>query len=113
LCCKKSCNLIFKKRKTKNHLSFIRLVPWSRNFNYTPHHTVNPLFLHLSFSLPFFSGWQSHPAKREPSVLFRAHRHAGSTSVEPEQKAFRAAPAKREQKYLKKKGVTIIKIIRC
>jgi hypothetical protein len=54
------------------------------------------IFLHLSFSLPFFSGWQSHPAKREPSVLFRAHRHAGSTEVEPEQKAFRAAPAKRE-----------------
>jgi len=29
-------------------------------------------------------------------VLFRAHRHAGSTEVEPEQKAFRAAPLKRE-----------------
>jgi hypothetical protein len=26
-------------------------VPWSRNFNYTPHHTVNPLFLHPLFVL--------------------------------------------------------------
>jgi hypothetical protein len=33
-------------------------IPWSRNFNYTPHHTYNPLFLHLPFSL-------AAPAKRE------------------------------------------------
>jgi hypothetical protein len=61
--------------------------------------------LHLSFSLPFFYGWQSHPAKREPSVLFRAHRHAGSTSVEPEQKGEKKAQKRRKkaQKKAKKK----------
>ena len=48
------------------------LLPWSRNFNYTPHYTDNPVFLHLSFSLLSEAQKQKENKKRAKSISERS-----------------------------------------